>query len=88
MVLQAVFEDYFQARRGQSGDSAYSTVYRTPKDCQTGDWIAKKEPAFHDLDGEVAVSAGTRSSSPTASTTRPSPVLKEAELISCFFCKY
>ena len=43
-------EDYFQAsgRRGQSGDSAYSIVYRTPKDCQTGDWIAKKEPAFHD----------------------------------------
>ena len=28
-------EDYFQAsgRRGQSGDSAYSTVYWTPKDC-------------------------------------------------------
>ena len=43
-------EDCFQAsgRRGQSGDSAYSIVYRTPKDCQTGDWIAKKEPAFHD----------------------------------------
>ena len=43
-------EDYFQAsdRRGKSGDSAYSIVYRTPKDCQTGDWIAKKEPAFHD----------------------------------------
>ena len=43
-------EDYFQAsgRRGQSGDSAYSIVYRTPKDCQIGDWIAKKEPAFHD----------------------------------------
>ena len=43
-------EDYFQAsgRRGQSGDSAYSIVYRTPKDCQTGNWIAKKEPAFHD----------------------------------------
>ena len=38
-------EDYFQAsgRRGQSGDSAYSIVYRTPKDCQTGDWIAKKK---------------------------------------------
>ena len=37
-------EDYFQAsgRRGQSGDSAYSIVYWTPKDCQTGDWIAKK----------------------------------------------
>ena len=41
-------EDYFQAsgRRGQSGDSggdsAYSIVYRTPKDCQTGNWIAKK----------------------------------------------
>ena len=31
-------EDYFQAsgRRGQSGDSAYSIVYRTPNDCQTG----------------------------------------------------
>ena len=44
MVLQAVFEDYFQVsgRRGQSVDSAYSIVYRTPKDCQTGDWIAKK----------------------------------------------
>ena len=30
-------EDYFQAsgRRGQNGDSAYSIVYRTPKDCQT-----------------------------------------------------
>ena len=43
-------EDYFQAsgRRGQSGDSAYSIVYRTPKDCQIGDWIANKEPAFHD----------------------------------------
>ena len=43
-------KDYFQAsgRRGQSGDSAYSIVYRTPKDCQTGDWIAKKEPTFHD----------------------------------------
>ena len=43
-------EDYFQAsgRRGKSGDSAYSIVYWTPKDCQTGDWIAKKEPAFHD----------------------------------------
>ena len=40
-------EDYFQAsgRRGQSGDSAYSIVYWTPKYCQTGDWIA---PAFHD----------------------------------------
>ena len=36
-------EDYFQAsgRRGQSGDSAYSIVYRTP-----GDWIAKKSPPF------------------------------------------
>ena len=33
-------EDYFQAsgRRGQSGDSAYSIVYWTPKDRQTGDW--------------------------------------------------
>ena len=43
-------EDYFQAsgRRGQSGDSAYSIVYRTSKDYQTGDWTAKKEPAFHD----------------------------------------
>ena len=43
-------EDYFQAsgRRGQSGDSAYSVVSRTPKDCQTGIWIEKKEPAFHD----------------------------------------
>ena len=43
-------EDYFQAsgRRGKSGDSAYSLVYWTPKDCQTGDWIAIKEPAFHD----------------------------------------
>ena len=43
-------EDHFQAsgRRGQSGDSAYSIIYRTPNDCQTGDWIAKKEPAFHD----------------------------------------
>ena len=43
-------ETNFQAsgRRGQSGDSAYSIVYWTPKDCQTGDWIAKKEPAFHD----------------------------------------
>ena len=32
-------EDYFQAsgRRGKSGDSAYSIVYWTPKDCQTGD---------------------------------------------------
>ena len=35
-------EDYFQAssRRGQSGDSAYFIVYWTPKDYQTGDWIA------------------------------------------------
>ena len=43
-------EDYFPAsdRRGKSEDSAYSIVYWTPKDCQTGDWIAKKEPAFHD----------------------------------------
>ena len=43
-------EDYFKAsgRRGRSGDSAYSIVYWTPKDCQTGNWIAKKEPAFHD----------------------------------------
>ena len=43
-------EGHFQAsgRRGQSGDSAYSIVFWTPKDCQTGDWIAKKEPAFHD----------------------------------------
>ena len=43
-------EDYFQAsgRGGRSGDSAYSIVYWTPKDFQTGDWIAKKEPAFHD----------------------------------------
>ena len=42
-------EDYFQAsgRRVQSGDSAYSIVYRTPNDCQTGDWIAKKEPAWN-----------------------------------------
>ena len=41
-------ENYFQAsgRRGQSGDSAYSKVYWTPKDCQTGDWIAKKDPTF------------------------------------------
>ena len=33
-------EDYFQdsGRRGQSGDSAYSIVYWTPKDCQTGDF--------------------------------------------------
>ena len=39
-------EDYFQAsgRRGP----AYSLVYQTPKYCQTGDWIAKKEPTFHD----------------------------------------
>ena len=38
-------EDYFQAsgRRGQSGDSAYSIVYRTPKDFQR---IAKKSPPF------------------------------------------
>ena len=34
--------------------------------------------------GEVTVSAGTRSSSPTASTTLSSP-LKEAELICCCF---
>ena len=41
-------EDYFQAsgRRELSGDSAYSIVYRTPKDCQIGDWIAKKSPPF------------------------------------------
>ena len=41
-------EDYFQAsgRRGQSEDSAYSIVCWTPKDCQTGDWIAKKSPPF------------------------------------------
>ena len=65
-------EGHFQAsgRRGQSGDSTYSIVYWTPKDCQTGDWIAKKK---------------TRSSSSTASTTRSSPVLKEAELICCCF---
>ena len=43
-------EDYFLAsgKRGRSGDSAYSIVYWTLKHCQTGDWIAKKEPAFHD----------------------------------------
>ena len=31
-------EGYFQAsgRRAQSGDSAYSIVYWTPNDCQTG----------------------------------------------------
>ena len=23
-------------------------IQLTPKDCQTGNWIAKKEPAFHD----------------------------------------
>ena len=83
-------EEYFQAsgRRGQSGDSAYSIVYRTPKDCQTGDWIAKKSPPLiirEHRTGEVTVSAWTRSSSPTASTTRSSPVLKEAELICCCF---
>ena len=41
-------EDYFQAsgRRELSGDSAYSIVYRTPKDCKIGDWIAKKSPPF------------------------------------------
>ena len=41
-------EDHFQAsgRRGKSGDSAYSIVYRTPKDCQTCDWIEKKSPPF------------------------------------------
>ena len=68
-------EDYFQAsgRRGQSGDSAYSIVYWTPKDCQTGDWIAKKDFMNRNhRTGEVTVSAGTRSSSPTASTTRSS----------------
>ena len=34
-------EDYFLAsvRRGRCGDSAYSILYCTPKDCQTGDWI-------------------------------------------------
>ena len=44
---QSSIEDYLQAsgRRGQSGDSAYFIVY---KDCQNGDWIAKKEPVFHD----------------------------------------
>ena len=43
-------EGHFQAsgRRGQSGDSAYSIVYWTPKDCQTGGWIANKEPTCHD----------------------------------------
>ena len=36
-------EGHLQAsgRRGQSGDLAYSIVYWTPKDCQTGDWISK-----------------------------------------------
>ena len=43
-----ISEDYFQARRGKNGYSAYSIVYWTPNGCQTGDWIAKKEPAFHD----------------------------------------
>ena len=77
-------EDYFQAsgRRGKV-EIQLTPVYWTPKDCQTGDWIAKKEPAFHDQvirehrTGEVTVSAGTRSSSPTASTTRSSPVSKK-----------
>ena len=37
-------EDYFQAsgRRGRSGDSAYSIVYWTLKDFQSGDLIAKR----------------------------------------------
>ena len=50
--------------------------------------IAKKSPPFmirEDRIGEVTVSAGTRSSSPTASSTRSSPVLKDAELICCCF---
>ena len=51
MVLQAVLKTISKlGRKGQSGDSAFSIVYWTPKDCQTGDWIAKKEPAFHDLE--------------------------------------
>ena len=86
-------EDYFQARgrRGRSGDSVYSIVYWTLKVCQTGDWIAKKSPPFMIRNnseyrtGEVTVSTGTHLHSPTACTTRSSPVLKEDELICCCF---
>ena len=77
-------EDYFQVsgRRGQSGDSAYSIVYRTRQDWPN--WLLdskKKSPPFHGIireyrTGDDIVSAGTRSSSPTANTTRSSPVLK------------
>ena len=37
-------DDYFQASGGggRSTDSAYSIVYWTPKDCQTGDWVRKR----------------------------------------------
>ena len=44
-VAPSSIKDYFQVsgRRGQSGDSAYSIVYRTPKHCQNVDWIAKKK---------------------------------------------
>ena len=85
--------DYFQAsgRRGRSGDSVYSIVYWTLKVCQTGDWIAKKSPPFMIRNnseyrtGEVTVSTGTHLHSPTACTTRSSPVPKEAELICCCF---
>ena len=40
---------------------------------------------LHGVDTIIHYGAVTRSSSPTASTTRSSPVLKEAELISCCF---
>ena len=44
MVLQAVLKTISKlvVEEGKVGDSAYYIVYRTPKDCQTGDWIAKK----------------------------------------------
>ena len=44
VIATTLFPSY--GRRGRSGDSAYSIVCWTPKDCQTGDWIAIKSPPF------------------------------------------
>ena len=47
MVLQAVLKTISKLVV-EEGKVEIQLVYWTPKDYQTGDWIAKKEPAFHD----------------------------------------
>ena len=48
MVLQAVLKTISKlvVEEGEVEISAYSIVYWTPKDCQTGDWIEKKSLPF------------------------------------------